>query len=290
MIDFDASRQYKSERNTSDTRLLGTIEYAAPEQFGYAQTDPRSDIYSLGVVFSEIKTFENLPWSRTWKRIVDKCTSFDPENRYQNVTQVKKDLLVCFNKEKHPRRTAFLLLGTVLTVCLMVGLWMLFADEEAMVPPTDPSSTPSISPTSEPMASQEQEPTDMPQSTNTPIPTEALQETLTPTTYPEYEGIVLQEDELVWNTAQEETKVIRLHPKAPCSIKQVFWCRQALEEDPYSEVRELLPENTYILSSDKKELELLAGFCTLYPKETEAVLYLEFTDGRGERVWIQFTE
>ena len=36
VIDFDASRQYKEEKDTGDTRLLGTIEYAAPEQFGYA--------------------------------------------------------------------------------------------------------------------------------------------------------------------------------------------------------------------------------------------------------------
>ena len=52
LIDFDASRFYKSDLNSGDTRLLGTVEYAPPEQYGYAQTDVRSDIYSMGVVFN----------------------------------------------------------------------------------------------------------------------------------------------------------------------------------------------------------------------------------------------
>lgn len=102
VIDFDASRQYKTEKNTSDTRLLGTIEYAAPEQFGYAQTDVRSDIYSVGVVFSEVKIESEAPFAKIWKRIVDKCTSFDPENRYKTVTELKKDLLKCIDREKNP--------------------------------------------------------------------------------------------------------------------------------------------------------------------------------------------
>ena len=100
VIDFDASRQYKAEKNTSDTRYLGTIEYAAPEQFGYAQTDVRSDVYSVGVVFSEISIAKDLPFSKDWKRVVDKCTSFDPANRYKSVSELKKELLKCIWKAK----------------------------------------------------------------------------------------------------------------------------------------------------------------------------------------------
>lgn len=102
IIDFDASRQYKTEKNTSDTRLLGTIEYAAPEQFGYAQTDVRSDVYSVGVVFSEISIAKDLPFAKDWKRLVDKCTSFDPANRYKSVVELKKELLKCIWKAKTP--------------------------------------------------------------------------------------------------------------------------------------------------------------------------------------------
>ncbi len=102
IIDFDASRQYKTEKNTSDTRLLGTVEYAAPEQFGYAQTDVRSDIYSAGVVFNEIETEKESSYARGLKRLIDKCTSFDPENRYRDVTELKRDLLKCIEKAKYP--------------------------------------------------------------------------------------------------------------------------------------------------------------------------------------------
>ena len=278
VIDFDASRQYKGTKTTSDTRLLGTIEYAAPEQFGYTQTDPRSDIYSLGVVFSEIKAFETVSWIRAWKHIVDKCTSFDPENRYQDVTHVKKDLIACLRRAKHPRRTAVVSLGIALTVCIIAGLWILFANEETMAPPTEPSATPGNSPITGPTLTP----------TSVPSPTVTL--TPSPTPYPAYEGIVLLEDELVWNVTEEKTKVIRLHPEAPCSIKKVYICRRAQAEDPYSEVREILEENTYVLSGNRKELELFPDFFATYPEVTEAVLYLEFNDGRGERAWIQFTE
>lgn len=100
IIDFDASRQYKAEKNTSDTRLLGTIEYAAPEQFGYTQTDERSDIYSLGVVFSEIKTENNSSFLKDWKHLIDVCTSFDPSNRYRTIPLLKKNLTKCIRKAK----------------------------------------------------------------------------------------------------------------------------------------------------------------------------------------------
>lgn len=102
IIDFDASRQYKTEKNTSDTRLLGTIEYAAPEQFGYTQTDVRSDVYSIGVVFSEIEMEKNAAFLKEWKRIIDKCTSFAPENRYGSVSELKKKVMRCIRKAKDP--------------------------------------------------------------------------------------------------------------------------------------------------------------------------------------------
>lgn len=103
LIDFDAARRYNAEKNTSDTRLLGTIEYAAPEQFGYSQTDLRSDIYSIGVVFSELNIGKEVPFAKEWKRLVDKCTSFDPENRYKNVAELKKDVQKCLGVTRRKR-------------------------------------------------------------------------------------------------------------------------------------------------------------------------------------------
>ena len=57
LIDFDAARVWK-EKQDSDTVCIGTRHYAAPEQYGSQQTDARSDIYSLGVVFYQMLTGE----------------------------------------------------------------------------------------------------------------------------------------------------------------------------------------------------------------------------------------
>lgn len=92
LIDFDASRHYKEAPSSSDTRLLGTVEYAPPEQFGYSQTDVRSDIYSMGVVFHEMRPTENKKLVEQWEKIAEKCTSFDPKNRYQSVAELKREL------------------------------------------------------------------------------------------------------------------------------------------------------------------------------------------------------
>lgn len=157
VIDFDAARQYNPEKNTSDTRLLGTIEYAAPEQFGYAQTDLRSDVYSLGVVFSEIKMAQDALYAKDWKRIVDKCTSFDPENRYGNVEELKKDVIKCLRKAKE-RRKIFCLpaVGITLIALLAVGTVLLLGNndkETTNVPEIATTMTPTltITPTSAPI-------------------------------------------------------------------------------------------------------------------------------------------
>ena len=88
LIDFDAARIVK-ENQAEDTHSLGTKGYAPPEQYGYGQTDSRSDIYSLGVTFRELageNCGENL------KKILAKCTELDPKNRWQNVDELKAAL------------------------------------------------------------------------------------------------------------------------------------------------------------------------------------------------------
>lgn len=87
LIDFDASRIFKSERS-ADTQILGTTGYAAPEQYGIAQTDERADIYSLGVLLNIMLTGKHP--SREFAggklgRIIQKCTMVNPKKRYKNV-------------------------------------------------------------------------------------------------------------------------------------------------------------------------------------------------------------
>ena len=89
LIDFDAARLFKDGQE-SDTNLLGTKGYAPPEQFGSGQTDPRSDIYSLGVT---MKILLGGHCGRL-KRILDRCTELDPKNRFQSVDELKSALTV----------------------------------------------------------------------------------------------------------------------------------------------------------------------------------------------------
>lgn len=55
LIDFDISRMKKAD-SKRDTSVLGTAGYAAPEQFGFAQSDHRTDLYSLGVLINVMST------------------------------------------------------------------------------------------------------------------------------------------------------------------------------------------------------------------------------------------
>ena len=88
LIDYDSSRLYKEE-SEGDTRLLGTEKYAPPEQYGFSQTDCRSDIYSLGVVFEKFTDFFPQNKQKLWKQLVERCTLFSPDSRYQSVAEVK---------------------------------------------------------------------------------------------------------------------------------------------------------------------------------------------------------
>ena len=88
LIDFDAARTFKAGQS-KDTVFIGTKEYAPPEQFGFGQTDARSDIYALGKTFLEL-TGENC--GVNLKKILAKCTEVDAKNRYQNVDELQAAL------------------------------------------------------------------------------------------------------------------------------------------------------------------------------------------------------
>jgi serine/threonine protein kinase len=94
LVDFDASRVMKREQR-KDTVVLGTMGFAAPEQYGLSQTDGRADIYSLGVLINYMLTGKHpsreLAEGR-WRRIVSRCTAMSPQERYQSVEALMEDL------------------------------------------------------------------------------------------------------------------------------------------------------------------------------------------------------
>lgn len=95
VIDFNIARMFR-EGQHRDTVLLGTAEYAAPEQFGYFQTDNRTDIYALGVLinYMMLRKFpvEQIVQGRM-EKVVRKCISLEPKERYQTVEEVEQELM-----------------------------------------------------------------------------------------------------------------------------------------------------------------------------------------------------
>lgn len=83
IIDYDAAKTYQ-EGSNKDTVLIGTPGIAAPEQYGFSQSDVRTDIYSLGILIKDL--FGDNP---DMMRVVDKATQIDPNNRYDSVIQLK---------------------------------------------------------------------------------------------------------------------------------------------------------------------------------------------------------
>ncbi|MEE1066631.1 MAG: serine/threonine-protein kinase [Acutalibacteraceae bacterium] len=94
LIDFDAARIYKCYRSL-DTAFVGTAGFAAPEQYGINQTDPRSDIFSLGIFLNIMLTGEH-PSKRLYdgrfRKVIEKCINVDPNKRYPSVTELTKEL------------------------------------------------------------------------------------------------------------------------------------------------------------------------------------------------------
>lgn len=108
VIDFGIMRTYKPGK-MQDTVVLGTRGYAAPEQYGTAQSDPRTDIFGLGMTMYFLLTGDdprnpnfnglkkpihalNPSVPKGLEYIVEKCTRIDPNQRYQSAGELLKDL------------------------------------------------------------------------------------------------------------------------------------------------------------------------------------------------------
>lgn len=107
LIDFGTARSFKGDSGT-DTIALGTPGYAAPEQLsGVAQSDVRTDIYSLGATMYYMLTgidigrppFEANPVhlirsdiDTVLSDIIVKCLQKNPENRFQSLPDLIREL------------------------------------------------------------------------------------------------------------------------------------------------------------------------------------------------------
>ena len=116
LIDFDAARTFK-EHSGEDTTHLGTKGYAPPEQFGYGQTDARSDIYSIGVTMRKSLPEE---YGGYLAKIFAKCTEIDPNRRYRNVQELRRAVIFRRSWKKWGKMVLLTLaISSIVSLCLL---------------------------------------------------------------------------------------------------------------------------------------------------------------------------
>lgn len=149
LIDFGTAKNY--EINYGETTGIGTIGYAAPEQYigsGLGRTDARTDIYCLGMTLYHLLTGQdpcrnlisdtsiravNPALSRGLDSIIRKCTAHQPEDRYQSCEELMYDLenyeiLEPLYKKKQKRKFSIFIETLAASVlCVAAGLTFHFA-------------------------------------------------------------------------------------------------------------------------------------------------------------------
>ncbi len=112
IVDFGIAREYDGNAER-DTQVMGTPVTAPPEQFGYRQTDQRSDVYSVGVLLNELVTgstkiaLSEMP--RRPAAVVNRCTQFEPAKRFESAAECGKALQKIYKKQPLKKAAACLL-------------------------------------------------------------------------------------------------------------------------------------------------------------------------------------
>ena len=119
-IDFGTMRSYKKD-GSRDTFVVGTRGTAAPEQYGYIQTDQRTDVYAIGQTMLymvsesyEMNQLSECAVSRRMKKIIEKACSFEPDKRYGDAAQLRRAVEKCqANNRKKVYKKAGAVLGLI---------------------------------------------------------------------------------------------------------------------------------------------------------------------------------
>lgn len=129
LIDFDIARSVQ-EDGQHDTVYLGTRDYAAPEQYGYAQTGPATDIYALGMVMLYLATgrtdrreLKNKVLDTDLRGLIEKCTAFDPQARFSSAAQVMR--YIKRRRRKMWRRIGLAAAAVLVSAVMIFGAYLL---------------------------------------------------------------------------------------------------------------------------------------------------------------------
>ncbi len=149
LIDFGTARLFK-QQSADDTIYLGTPGYAAPEQYGAAQTDIRTDIYNFGMTLFHLVTGKHpLQCSESQREqilgmsgvsqqlaaVLLRCVSANPQERYGDISEIRNALKaepsklesapVAIGKNAVEISVSGIQSGVGVThFCLLFGMWL----------------------------------------------------------------------------------------------------------------------------------------------------------------------
>ena len=160
LLDLDAACAQRQEGGR-DTQLLGTVGYAAPEQFGFGRSDPRTDLFSLGVMMNVMLTGRHPSQTLAegpLRPLIETCTQMNADKRFASAQALLHRLpksgrmtrcpscgfrtpgggcLYCGKSSPKPRRRWPAAVGAGVAAAL--ALWMLW--KPAASPPAEPENT-----------------------------------------------------------------------------------------------------------------------------------------------------
>lgn len=116
LVDLGIARQ-RNEGQRRDTTTLGTWGFASPEQYGFAQTDARSDVYGIGRLLGYLLTAA-LPGDEAYEQelddlaltqpalvqVVRTATNFEPSARFQSAAALAEAAREAMRTDKTPAR------------------------------------------------------------------------------------------------------------------------------------------------------------------------------------------
>ena len=94
LLDMNAAKEYHGPAG-ADTKLLGTAGYAAPEQYGFGASDPRTDLYAVGVLMYVMLTGVLPSEQRAGgplQSVIDRCLQMEPSLRWSSARELEQGI------------------------------------------------------------------------------------------------------------------------------------------------------------------------------------------------------
>lgn len=127
LIDFGIARNTKKDR-IADTTYLGTEGFAAPEQFGFGQSDCRTDIYALGTLANFLLIGRNTTeeiYAGELGTFIKRCVEINPADRFQTATELLEALQSGIITEKARNgkiKSKHIIFAVIIVVALIAGV------------------------------------------------------------------------------------------------------------------------------------------------------------------------